>query len=216
MKFVSILILFTTISACSQNTETTKYTPDPKAMQLSDSAVNLAMQSQTNYDVAIALLDQATKIDSNCYLAFGNKLSFQVGLKRYKDALLTAKNLIRIKPENPDGHVMAGGIYWKLEDSVSSIEHFTKAAVFFDKILDTMKTSNKMYETFLLNKAVNLILLGQDQKGDKILKELYNNQKDEVHREMFGMFLNKSKDQILNDLFTTDTDVSDTIPTIKN
>ena len=208
MKLFSVFILFTALGACSQIQNTKKHIPDPKARILYDSAVTLAMQSANNYIKAISLLDQATQIDSNYSLAFSIKLSFQFSLNRLNDALITAKNLIRINPNNPESYVMTGGIYWKLEDSVSSIDHFTKAAVLFDKILDTMSTSNKTYETVLMNKAVNLILLDQQEKGNKILNELYSKQKDEAEKDMFRLFLNKSKNQILNDLFMIDSDVT--------
>jgi hypothetical protein len=93
-------------------------------------------------------------------------------------------------------------LYWKTGDSISAMQHFSKASILFDKILDTMNASNKSYETVLMNKAFNLTLLGQKEKGNKILTELYNKQTDEDFKKMYSQFLNKSRKEILNELFS--------------
>jgi tetratricopeptide (TPR) repeat protein len=214
MKILSILFFFIIFIACSQNQQAKKYIPNPKAKQLADSAAMVLMYTNDK-EKAIALLDQAIQIDSNYYLAYANKLGFQASLNRFNDALVTAKNLIRIKPQSPDAHTAVGMIYWKTGDSVSAINHFTKASTLFDKILDTMSKSNKYYESALMNKAFNFILLGQQEKGNEILRELYNKQTDEDQKKMYEQFLNKSRKEIIDDLFTHENSVSSSDPKIK-
>lgn len=197
MKTLSILILPITLLACSQTQQTKKHIPDPKAKQLNDSAIIIAMK-RGNTEEIIALLDQATKIDSNYYMAFSNKFSFQLSVNHYNDALISARNLLRIRSKSPHSHVITGITYWKKGDTISSKTHFENAARLFDKILDTMSTSNEMYEHTLMNKGVNLILLGDQEKGNRILKQLYEKQKHEARKGIFGLFLNKSRQEILD------------------
>lgn len=212
MKILSILFLFTILIACSENQQTKEYIPHPKAKQLFDSASRLPMHSE---EKAIVLFDQATQIDSNYYVAYFYKLSFQLSLNRLNDALVTAKNLIRLKPQDREVYMSAGFLYWRTGDSVSAIDHFTKASVFFDKILDTMSKSNRSYETILSNKGVNLILIGKQEQGNKILRELYNNGTDKDLKKEYVQFLNKSRKEIIEELFSQDTLTSSADPIIK-
>jgi len=195
MRLIILLILIT-LSACGQQS---KYSIDPRAKKLNDSAVNIVMRTN-NYDKAIELLDEAIKIDSNYPTAFANKVSFQLQLKQFDKALVTSKNLLRIKPNAPDYIVMIGMINEQLGDTVSSKKYFTQAAKIYDDILDTMETTNKNYDMYLINKAVNLIFLGQQQTGNDILKKVYSNTKDEVEKEFISEFMNKSKQQILSEI----------------
>jgi tetratricopeptide (TPR) repeat protein len=151
-----------------------------------------------NYEKAIVLLDEATKIDSNFYTAFANKLSFQLDLDQLDNALKTAKNLDRIKPQSPDYYGIVGIIYYKKGDTISSLKYFKDAQICIDKILDTMSKGNKYYDNVLLSSALNLIIIGQQQKGDEILKELYNKESFKGQREFIATILNKSKNEILD------------------
>ena len=201
MRF-SILLLLTGFYACGQQSENKKHVVDPKARQLNDSATSIAMHAQ-DYNKAISLLDQATQIDSNYLTAYANKLSFQLELKQFDKALATAKNLNRIKPEAPEYFVSIGLIYEHMGDTTSSNKFFNEAVNRYNKILDTMSTVNKDYDLLLMNKAVSLILVGQQQKGNDILKGLYDKQKDESYREMLSSFMNKSRKDILDNLRQT-------------
>ena len=195
MRLIVSLLLIT-LSACGQQS---KHSINPRAKKLNDSAVYLVVR-EFNYDKAIELLNEAIKIDSNYPTAFVNKINFQLQLKQFDKALATSKNLLRIKPNAPDYVVMTGIINEQLGDTVSSKKYFTQAAKIYDDILDTMDIANKNYNMHLINKAVNLIFLGQQQTGNDILKKVYGNTKDEVEKEFISEFMNKSKQQILSDI----------------
>ena len=77
MKFCFLFLLIG-LYACGQ-TEKKKYSVNPKAKQLNDSAVQAAMNNE-NYSGAIVLLNEAIKLDSNYYRAYSNKLTFQFAL----------------------------------------------------------------------------------------------------------------------------------------
>src|SRR6476469_10445863 len=109
MRFLFFLLTLS-LSACGQQTDSKRSIIDPQARKLNDSATMFAMKQQ-DYAKAIALLDQATQIDSNFLTSYANKLSFQLQIKQFDKALMTAYNLKRIKPNAPDYYVTIGMLY---------------------------------------------------------------------------------------------------------
>lgn len=213
--FLALALLSTFIFiACSQKPKVKKYTPDPKARQLVDSASKILMHSDDK-EKAIALLDQATQIDSNYYLAFFNKLLFQTSLNLFNDALVTVKNLTRLRPQDADTYMTAGSTYWMAGDSLQAMNHFMKASNLFDELLDTMSTSNKSYQPALMDQAIALILIGKEEKGKKALTHLYNKQTNEDYKLVLKMFLGKSRKQLLDGLYKPDSTASESAPIIK-
>ena len=63
-----------------------------------------------------------------------------------------------------------------------------------------------------MNKGIDLILAGQQTKGNGILKQLYNNATDSLHKEMIEPFVNTSRNEILENIFnpksTTETKIT--------
>jgi len=195
---LSIFFLLTALSACGQRAENNKHLIDPKAGRLNDSALSIMERSQ-DYKKAIALLDQATRIDSNFYIAFWNKTNFELDMNEFDSALSTAKNLHRIKPGSPDYFFVEGIIYDKMRDTISSQKYFRESENRYETILDTMNTSSKQYRSMLITKAANLKIIGQEQKGNDLLKQLRDSEKDDFQKEMLDSMIIDSKEQILDD-----------------
>ncbi|MFI5163964.1 MAG: tetratricopeptide repeat protein [Bacteroidia bacterium] len=196
-----IIFFFSALVACGQqSSQTKKHKVDSSARQLNDSAVALTQTffDSLNYVKAIALLDKATAIDSDYYIAYWNKIAFQSQIKQYDKALVTSKEMIRLKPKTPDFYQRTGILYEIVGDHISADKYFHNALALYDNILDTMKTSNKNYDMLLMSKGVNLIMLGQQQKGNDILKRLYDTQADTLYKEMTASFMNKSKTELLD------------------
>src|SRR5205085_1604053 len=80
-------------------------------------------------------------------------------LKRYDEALPVAKKLNVLRPESPIYYFSTGLLYERLHDTISSKKFFTEANTHFDRMLDTMNKKNTGYESLMVNKAINLILL---------------------------------------------------------
>jgi tetratricopeptide (TPR) repeat protein len=136
LKFILILLLFG-LFACGQTGG--KHTINPYAIKLNDSAARMTFQmTDSGYQKAILLLDQATAIDSNYFLAYYNKLIFQSQLGQYDKALATSKNLIRIRPGAPDLHLTSGALYEKIGDTVSAKYNFEEALSLYNSIWVTM------------------------------------------------------------------------------
>lgn len=170
------------------------------AIRLNDSAMKVIVQRK-DYSEAISLLNQATQIDSDYYLGFANKLYFQLEEKQFDSALKTAKNLSRIKPGAPDYYVIIGVLNDLTGDSVSANKFYSEASTRYNAILDTMSSSNKEFDILSMNKAINLVLIGQQQRGNEILIKLYKKQNDSNYKELIASFMNKSKKKIM-ELYT--------------
>ena len=196
MRLLAFLLFFG-LHAFGQQSEKKEHSINPKARRLNDSAVAVVRRSH-DFEKAILLLDEATAIDSNYLTAFSNKLTFQYQTKQFDKALITAKSLHRIMPDAASYIMMLGVIYEEKGDTVSSKKYFNEAAKRYDNMLDTMNKTNKSYEALLFSKALNLILLGQEQSGHDILKQLYDNQKDTAYKNLLGLFMNKPRREILD------------------
>ena len=73
-----------------------------------------------------------------------------------------------------------------------------------------MSEKNKHYNDIKLNKAVALIMTGQQIKGNPILKQLYNTTTDTSYRQYYLLYMNKSRKQILDELYNGETISSST------
>jgi tetratricopeptide (TPR) repeat protein len=195
LKFTLVLLLFGLFS-CGQIGS--KHTIDPYAKKLNDSAVRLTFRMHdSDYQNAILLLDQATTVDNNYFLAYWNKLSFQSRLKQYDKAIVTTKNLIRIRPMAPDLHVTCGILYERIGDTISAPLDFQKALSLYNDVLDTMNVSNRDYDMLFMNRAVDLIMLGKQIEGNVLLKQLYNRQTDDAFKDLTLSLMNKNKKELL-------------------
>jgi tetratricopeptide (TPR) repeat protein len=195
LKFTIIFLLFGLFS-CGQTIS--KHTVNPYARKLNDSALRMTLQTNDScYQKAIFLFDQATAVDSNYFLAYWNKLVFQCQLKQYKKAVITSENLIRIRPIAPDLYFTRGGLYERINDTLSAKIDFQKALSLYDNILDTMSVGNRDYDMLFMNKAVDLIMLGEQIKGNELLKQLYDRQTDEGYKDLTLSFMNKNRKEVL-------------------
>ena len=194
MRFL-ISFLIISLCACGQQTKT-----NPQAKHLTDSAVIVVIRTG-DYEKALTLIDEALKIDSNYLAALKNKFAFQLHLEQIDKAIETAKQMKRIKPDVPDYSQTVGMLYEKIGDSISAEKYFTEASTQFDNILKTTSSESKNYTFLLINKAINLVLLGKQQEGNDILKQLYEKEKDETYKEYIAQFMGKSRKEIIDFVF---------------
>jgi len=219
--FIRLLLFFTTtfigIHCYSQNTYSKKTNVNPKAIELNNSAVKLATDN-LHYDIAIDLLNQALQIDSNFLTALYNKFSYECGLKKYDYAINTAHQILRIEPNNFTTYYLLGMSYLNSGDTLSSQKNFNEAEIQINNILDTLKSANRNYKNLLLNKAVILIYKDSTQASDSILNLLISNTKDRFEKDMYSIYLHKTKAQLMSGALdgtqTSTMDSSESIPTL--
>src|ERR1041385_6989411 len=105
-KIIFLLIPATIFFAACSNSNEEKHKPQfsSEAVKWNDSALSKYFYDNDSLTLVkkIALLDKATSIDSNFYVAYMNKLAFQNEAKQYKQALNTVMRIIRLSPQTPD------------------------------------------------------------------------------------------------------------------
>jgi tetratricopeptide (TPR) repeat protein len=196
--FLPAFLIFAMSCSDAAKNSPEKNPVDPKAIALNDSAMKLGQSGDSVSVVkAIAMLDQATAIDSNFYIAYWNKRAFQMQSARYKDALVTSKELIRIKPGTPDFYSGAGIVCELMGDSIESQKYFQQADKKYKSILDTMQTSTRGYEMLIMGNGMNMVMMGEYAKGNALLHKLYDEDTDENFREGLMPYLDKDKTQII-------------------
>ena len=167
----------------------------PKAIELNNKAADY-LQFQ-NYDSALFYLDKAIELDSSCYVAYSNKGAVYCTLKDYKKALIETKKVLVIKPDLAEAWVIAGMLSDKIGDTLNAPAFYkTSIEIFERRIADPNKT--KQSESNSINRALSLILIGQEREGReefRRLTELYPNNK------MLGQLLNLSKKDCISQTF---------------
>jgi tetratricopeptide (TPR) repeat protein len=209
LKF-TFLFLIVALSSCGQTP--TKHKVNPESVRLNNKIIPL-LSFTNNPDScrkALSFLDSATAIDSEDFIAYYNKLMFLYGLREYDKAISTANELIRLRPNAHDLFMVKGNLLNKIGDTTSANLNFEKSLKICNDVLDTMHETNRDYTTFVIDKAVNLIMLGDSVKANNILKILYDKQPDDpefdnVEKKYILSLMNKNRIQLIEFLDKPDT-----------
>ncbi len=179
------------------------YKSDPRAILLNDSALKI-YKSQAGGEIkAILLLNKATAIDSNCFEAYWNKSALLMDLKRYSEAIVAGKQMIRLNTKNPDLYPSVGIGYELIGDSVSAAYYYQESIVLTNSILDTMKRTNQYYPWNLYRKGITMVLLGHQQEGIELTNEAYDLEIKQANRNGYNYYmnlLNKTRGEILESM----------------
>lgn len=197
LKLLPLFLLICFVS-CGQKQTTNK--TNPAVVVLTNKIIPL-MNHVNNPDScrkALSFLDSATAIDTNCYLCYYNKLMFLYSLKEYKKATIAINNAIRIKPYNQDLYSTGGILYKKINDTITSKKYFEKSLSICNNVLDTMNIKSEYYFPLASTKAVDLIMLGNYDKANELLKRIYDAQTDDLIKQEVKAFMNKDKDEIID------------------
>jgi tetratricopeptide (TPR) repeat protein len=205
--------LFIALYSCGQTP--TKHKVNPESVRLNNKIIPL-ISFTNNPDSCrkvLLFLDSATVIDSDDFIAYYNKLMFLYGLKQYDKAINTANELIRLRPNAHDLFMVKGTLLNKIGDTTSANLNFEKSLKICNGVLDTMHETNRDYMMFVMDKAVNLIMLGDSVKANKILKILYDKQPDDpafdnVDKKYILSLMNKNRIQLMDFLNKPDTDTT--------
>ncbi|HTD39100.1 MAG TPA: hypothetical protein VK671_00670 [Mucilaginibacter sp.] len=202
MKELAIFAIIICLFSCRQ-----KHTYNPEAIKLNDSAV-LMQQSMAGVQlkarigkdsftkIQVALLNRATKIDSNYFLGYYSKFGIQYASNQYTDALVTGKEMLRLRPNDAVIKYLVGKIYDKTGDTIRARSYYKDYLSYCDHILDTMSKDNRQFKDTELQKALALILLNQPQKGHDILNKLYQ-EADNWHKDSYLLYMRLTKADLL-------------------
>ena len=204
MTTIKFICLFLSLALFSCGQKTTKKKVAPAAIELNNRAMTLVsfVKNIDSSKKAIELLDSATTIDTNYYLGYFNKIMFLNRLEQFDKVVITSKNLIRMRPEAHDLYIVCGIFYEKQNDTISSKSYFTQSLRLCNLALDTMKVNNSEYEMFVINKAVNLIMLNRNTESNILLTKLSEIQGNGKMKNITLSMLNLNKKQLI-DLYYT-------------
>jgi tetratricopeptide (TPR) repeat protein len=212
MTTLKFTIFFSIIALYSCGQTTTKHKVNPELVRLNKEIIPF-FSFTNNPDScrkALLILDSATTIDSNDFNAYYNKLFFLYGLKQYDKAINTANELIKLSPNAHDLYILKGNLLNKMGDTTSANINFEKSLKICNSVLDTMHETNADYLMLVTGKAVNLIMLGDSAKANKILKVLYDKQPDDpaydnFEKKLILSLMNKNRIQLIDFLNKPDT-----------
>ena len=208
LKFITAFLLVALYS-CGQ--KPVKHKVDPAAVQLNNQAMTMVrhIDNPDSSKKAISLLDQATKIDSNYFLGYSNKLMFFFQLKQFDKLIQTNNKLILLRPSAHDLYLTGGMFYEQIGDTVSANRYFNKSLTICNAVLDTMNNKNRDFVMLTTNQAINLIMLNDSAKANNILKVLYDNQPDNpqfdnVEKKYIQSLMNKNKKDLVDTIYNPD------------
>jgi len=216
IKKIKLLLTLLTLSfyfSCAQP----KYKVNPEVKKLNNSAISMVSHSRptdsVTYKNAIALLNRATRIDSNYVAAWWNKFSYENEIKDYRAALSTAKKLLALKPNDPVIILFTGETYEKAGDSLSAVKYYKEVLLKYNQVLDTMNVKNYNYKSVVTSKAVILILLNQQKQSRDLLQPLYQKETDSLYRSFYRDIMSYTRKEAL---FGKHIDVSEDAKPIKH
>ncbi|MEO7834586.1 MAG: hypothetical protein ABIR50_04640 [Ginsengibacter sp.] len=125
--------------------------------------------------------------------------------------------LIRLRPNAHDLFMLKGNLLDKIGDTISANLNFEKSLKICNSALETMHETNRDYIMLVTNKAINLIMLGDSTKANKILKNLYDKQPDDpefdnVEKKYISSLMNKNRIELMNSFSKPDSTESNSYP----
>ena len=141
----------------------------PKAIEINNKAVELKQKFKN--DSALILFDKAIELDKTYYLPHANKVAIYLDRNDYNKALSECKISLRLQPDYAEGWVLAGTLYDLKGKTKSALQYYQKSLELYNKrISDSSKKSN--IKSNKLNRAVVLVLIGQEKEGRQALMQL--------------------------------------------
>jgi len=201
-RLCKFILIFCSVAFCSCEQKNGYSKVDADVARLSNKIIPLVnfLDNPDSCKKALQFLDSATTIDKGCFLCYYNKLMFLYSLKEYGKAVETVNECIRLNTSGHDLYLTGGILYERVGDTVSAKKYFQKSLTICNSILDTMSKKNSDFDMLAGNKAIDLIMLGDKIEADKILKILYDSQKDVKMKNMTLSLMNKTKKELIEQL----------------
>jgi tetratricopeptide (TPR) repeat protein len=194
MKRVIYFLLILTSTAFGQSQNDTVYKPEVK--NLLDSALPLMRSGEL--EKCLLIYERIVSIDSMSLVIYGNKEFFERKLKRYDKALITAKRMMYLMPNDTRYTLLTGLLYDRINDSLNGRKYFEKTITLCNKILDTLKTDEEDILQYLkLQKALAIFFSGDEVGGNKLLMKLARQQNLPSDAGGIHPYLNKSREDLI-------------------
>jgi len=170
-------------------------TYNPKAVELNKEAVKF-MNAQ-HFDSAMLYLDRAIEIDTTYYVAYGNKCSLYCSMKDYENAVTQIQKEVTVKPDLAEAWTYGDMLSDKLGDTATAMAYYKRSVELFDERI-TNPSKQEFLEANQRNRAISLILMGQDEQGRNELKRQKKAHPDD---KSLDDLLKLDKRKYLNEIF---------------
>ncbi len=199
---ISFLLLVSAIFSCNQKEDKSLR---KMALELNKKAIDLVpFRKDDSLKKAIAYLDNATTIDSTCFICYTNKLTFLLDLKQYDRALSTVYKILEIKPGEYFFYATAGMLSDLKGDSSAARTYFQQSLDLSNKVLDTVKIkSADFYGISLLQSNIHLMLgdsMKSKQQLQELLKDIPDGSEFEFWKEIIQSYLNKNRRMLMHEI----------------
>jgi tetratricopeptide (TPR) repeat protein len=180
------ILMFLFLLACNSTTRNNE-----KAIELNDKGVTFMMDFQN--DSAIVYFENAIKLDPNLKSAHHNLRSLYATEGLIEKAIVVSEKYLKVEPELAEIWVGTGMFYDKTNDSLKARNYYQKGIEIFTKRLDNNEDDN--FQSNRLNRALAYILIGNEELGQKEIKEILVENPD---NETAKMFEDLSREEILS------------------
>lgn len=195
---ILFLVFITVLQSCKGQEKKPDFNYNPKAIENNNKAVQLMQQME--YDSALILFYKAIEIDKNYYLPYSNITKIYLSRKQFDKALQACDKVVEIKPDLAEGWAFAGMLYDRQGDSLKAKKYYSKSIEIFDNRINN-PVKKKDLKANRLNRAVSLILLGQEVEGKVELRKLKTENPDDL---IIDDFFKLNKQDIISQLIDND------------
>ena len=172
-KLFCLLFIIVTISCQSKEHDIAQ-----QVLDLNSKACEII---NMNPDSALILLDSAIKLDSKFSTAYFNEVIIYCNKAQYTKAIECNKNGLKSKPDLAESIMFMGLLYDKTKDTIRANIEYSKAIQLFNLRL---KVSNKNSKANKINRAISLILLGNEKGREDLNKLLIENPDDSILKDL--------------------------------
>jgi tetratricopeptide (TPR) repeat protein len=165
-----------------------------KAVEMNNKAVELLQES--HHDSALILFDKAIELDKTYYLPHAHKVRIYLDKNDVEKALAECETSIKLKPDYAEGYLLAGVLYDLKGETKNALKNYLKSIELYDLKISDPKEKNNI-QSNRLNKAVALVLTGEEKEGRQELSELKSEYPD---LKIIVEFLKLSKEDYLHQL----------------
>lgn len=196
-KFFIIISAIILVYSCSNKKQENKF--NPKAIELDTKAAELIAKGE--YDSAMVLLDKALQIDSTYHYAYGLKANIYMMKDMPDSAISQLEKQLKLAPKFAEVWSGTALLYDKKGDTLKAREYYNKSITLYDKRIENPDKSSKkdIVRSNRVNRAFNLILAGQEQKGRSEALQLKREEPNNFDTNVINGLLTKTRKEILDD-----------------
>lgn len=146
------------------------------------------------YIDAIIFFDRAIELDSTYYIAYNNKITALVGLKKIAEAINVNKLSIKQKPDLAEGHFFLGVLYDYIGDSTSARNSYNNSIYYYKERI----SNNINIESNEINLAMAYKFIGESEKSAKLFEKYLSDDKNNFTARIL---YDSSKQDFINSIF---------------